>query len=198
MQRALLRIHRWSLIDADLTFGLLRHLARAWIDHERGGDMAAKMVADVPNKTMEVDDALREMPLEQFMAEHGHRSFSLDIAEPTFAEEPEKVTRMKGATRDRFARRRTASRDENIPSLLVARSDPSSFWKRAVFGAVLALAPQLSRAARGRALLLAKVARGVATFVLAASRPADERWSDRIPQCSLLCDAPGTRGLRKQ
>lgn len=92
IHRDLLRIHRWSLIDADLTFGLLKRLAGS-------NDAAAGLVAGVPNKTMEVDTALRQiadgkLQMADFLVEHGHRSFSLDIAVPTFADDPSQVTRM--------------------------------------------------------------------------------------------------------
>ncbi|MBI5031080.1 MAG: hypothetical protein HZB51_11170 [Chloroflexi bacterium] len=91
LHRDLLRIHRWSLMDADLTFGLLKRLV--------GSDDAAYLVADVPNKTMEVDAALRQMTndklqMTKFLEDHGHRSFSLDIAVPTFADDPSQVTRL--------------------------------------------------------------------------------------------------------
>ena len=89
IHRNLLRIHRWSLMDADLTFGVLKRLV--------GSIDVACLVADVPNKTMQVDAALRaitndKLPMAKFLAEHGHRSFSLDIAVPTFADEPSQVT----------------------------------------------------------------------------------------------------------
>lgn len=118
--RDLLRIHRWSLTHADLTFGLLKRLARAWIDREHGGEAAARLAAGAPNKTLQVDAALRDLavrlrPLldaqpaasgvellqaadadtraafDAFLTEHGHRSFSLDIAYPTFRDDPEQV-----------------------------------------------------------------------------------------------------------
>ena len=95
--RQVLRIHRWSLTDADLTFGLLKRLVAAWIDRAHANEIAAQLVADVPNKTLEVDAALGEIgnwKLETFLAEHGHRSFSLDIAIPTFAEEPAQIERL--------------------------------------------------------------------------------------------------------
>ncbi len=93
LHRGVLRIHRWSLIDADLSFGLLKRFV--------GGERAAQWVADVPNKTLEVDADLRSLPREQFLAKHGHRSFSLDIAVPTFVEEPEQVERLKQTNDER-------------------------------------------------------------------------------------------------
>ncbi len=87
IHRAFLRIHRWSLIDADLMLGLLKRLVGS-------SEAAARLVADVPNKTLEVDLDLRRLPLADFLAQHGHRSFSLDIAVPTFADEPGQVLKL--------------------------------------------------------------------------------------------------------
>lgn len=137
LHRGVLRIHRWSLIDADLTFGLLKRLVAMWIDREHVNEIVAQLVADVPNKTLEVDTALRALTKDEkrkteewqaFLAEHGHRSFSIDIAVPTFAEEPEQVTRLLHTTDDRRPMTTTA---------FVLR--PSSFVKRALFDWVLAL-----------------------------------------------------------
>ncbi|MBI5649761.1 MAG: hypothetical protein HZC40_04830 [Chloroflexi bacterium] len=108
LHRRVLRIHRWSLLHADLTYGLLKRIA--------GNEIAARAVAGVPNKTLEVDAALRqwsraitrlpenEQPakasnpsdsaLNAFLAEHGHRSFSIDIAVPTFADDPAQIARL--------------------------------------------------------------------------------------------------------
>ncbi len=113
LHRALLRIHRWSLTYADLFFGLLKRAT--------GAERAERLVAHTPNKTVEIDNALRELarllpnrerarPLDalpaapedqefvrafdEFLAVHGHRSFSLDIAQPTFAETPDSVLEM--------------------------------------------------------------------------------------------------------
>ena len=121
IHRELLRIHRWSLMDADLTFGLLKRLV--------GSNDAACLVAGVPNKTMEVDAALRaitnrQLPITEFLAEHGHRSFSLDIAVPTFAEEPEQITRLLKNTEDGKRKTKDAS------SSFIFH--PSSFSKRAL------------------------------------------------------------------
>jgi len=143
IHRACLRIHRWSLMDADLTFGLLKR----WVGHET----AARLVADVPNKTMQVDSDLRRLPMEQFLAQHGHRSFSLDIAVPTFAEEPAQIARLgrttkdegrgtedKGrATKDEGRRTEDEGRRTDDESFVVR---PSSWVKRATFDAVLSLA----------------------------------------------------------
>jgi phosphohistidine swiveling domain-containing protein len=135
IHRAFLRIHRWSLMDADLTFGLLKRLTRAWISAEQGDEIAARLVADVPNKTLQVDQALHELAnskFQLFLAEHGHRSFSLDIAVPTFAEEPEQVMRLMQSTKD------PRPQTENLLPSSVLR--PRSFVKRAIFNWILNLA----------------------------------------------------------
>ncbi|MCI0477112.1 MAG: hypothetical protein L0Y55_12755, partial [Anaerolineales bacterium] len=65
--------------------------------------------------------------------EHGHRSFSLDIAVPTFAEEPEQVARLLQMTDDE--RRKTEDEDQLSSFIL----HPSSFGARVIFDWVLAL-----------------------------------------------------------
>lgn len=135
IHRDLLRIHRWSLIDADLTYGLLKR----WVGHET----AARLVADVPNKTMEIDRDLNELTLPEFLNKHGHRSFSLDIAVPTFAEEPAQVERLMQRTDDE--RRKTEDRNPSsskgwlfdaILSLarhyLALREDQRYYWQKSL------------------------------------------------------------------
>ncbi len=130
--RHLLRIHRWSLMHADLTFGILRRLMRAWVDREHGAEMAARWVAGVPNKTGEVDAALRDLAEQvgeaaqsgttfeefkaraademldacrDFVVKHGHRSFSLDLAVPTFADDPDQILHLlRGIDREHHGR----------------------------------------------------------------------------------------------
>lgn len=105
----LLHIHRWSLTYADVFYKLL---------HELTGANAQDLISGVPNKTSEVNQALSELAhasspldarllerishgeplnaqevktaqaLDLFLAEHGHRAFSLDIAQPTFRDDP--------------------------------------------------------------------------------------------------------------
>ena len=136
IHRNFLRIHRWSLMDADLTFGLLKRLSRAWINAEQGDEIAARLVADVPNKTMEIDAALRKLNSEfkiqnsdyqAFLAEHGHRSFSLDIAVPTFAEAPEQIARLQITD----SRRQTVDFSSSLnlhPSSFVLPRSPGCRW----------------------------------------------------------------------
>jgi phosphohistidine swiveling domain-containing protein len=104
-----LHIHRWSLTYADLLYKMLAK----WADGH-----AQELMSHVPNKTREVNAeiaalAQRSLPLsaellqrigshgpmndaEQktadalaaFLDRHGHRAFSLDIAQPTFRDDP--------------------------------------------------------------------------------------------------------------
>jgi pyruvate,water dikinase len=163
LHRGVLRIHRWSLIDAELTFGLLKRLVAAWIDREHTNEILARLVADVPNKTLEVDAALRALAQDEgrrtndegrktndegrrtndewaaFLAEHGHRSFSVDIAVPTFAEAPEQIERLLLTLDDEGRRTNDEGRTTNdtpLSSLLSL----SSFPKRVLFNWVLTLA----------------------------------------------------------
>jgi pyruvate,water dikinase len=105
----LLHIHRWSLTYADLFYKLLSLLV---------GDTALALMSRVPNMTRRVNRellALGQMspppsaeliqkwragalltPVEQptanalgeFLDRHGHRAFSLDIAQPTYRDDP--------------------------------------------------------------------------------------------------------------
>lgn len=105
----LLHIHRWSLTYADLFYRLLSIWA---------GDSSQALMSRVPNKTREVNEelaALAQMSpppsaewitrwqagetltqaeestasaLEAFLERHGHRAFSLDIADPTYRDAP--------------------------------------------------------------------------------------------------------------
>ncbi len=171
LHRGVLRIHRWSLIDAELTFGLLKRLVAAWIDRERVNEIIARLVADVPNKTLEVDAALQALmkdevrrtndegqrtndEWETFLAEHGHRSFSVDIAVPTFAEAPEQIARLLQMTDDEGRTtedERRGTNDEGrrtddsplsslISPLSSFISPLSPFPKRILFNWVLSLA----------------------------------------------------------
>ncbi|HZQ07535.1 MAG TPA: PEP-utilizing enzyme, partial [Anaerolineae bacterium] len=109
LDRQLLRIHRWSLTYADVFYKILAQ----WT-----GDLAQSLISNVPNKTREVNQelgALAQLPapltaelleriqnhapldaqekrtadaLKQFLERHGHRAFSLDLAHPTFTDDP--------------------------------------------------------------------------------------------------------------
>lgn len=119
LHRGVLQIHRWSLLHADLTYGLLKRIG--------GNEIAARAVAGVPNKTLEVNAALRELPRDQFLAQHGHRSFSIDIAAPTFADDPAQIERLLAQVSD-------------SPAHASKKIAPRGFWRRAMFDTVLPLA----------------------------------------------------------
>ncbi len=133
IHRDFLRIHRWSLMDADLTFGLLKR----WVGHEA----AAQLVAEVPNKTMEIDHDLNVLALSEFLNKHGHRSFSLDIAVPTFAEAPAQVKRLRQMMQDQRRRIPAEERETQIrltPIVALARrytgmrEDQRYYWQKAL------------------------------------------------------------------
>ncbi len=97
----LLSIHRWSLTHADLFYSLLRQLLKRWLGMERAGRLAAQLTTGSPNKSLEMNRVLQSLRTEAdwqtFMDAYGHRSFSLDIQEPSFAEEPEQIWALAGA-----------------------------------------------------------------------------------------------------
>jgi len=99
----LLSLHRWSLTLADLAYSLLRRLMRRWVRTPECQLLAAQLVTALPSKSIQMDMALQHISqlndesqrvaaLESFLAQFGHRSFSLDIYHPTFADEPSQVT----------------------------------------------------------------------------------------------------------
>jgi phosphohistidine swiveling domain-containing protein len=120
LNRDLLALHRWSLTHADLWYSLLRRLAAAWLGAEAGA-FCARLVAGEPNKSLEVAAALQRLAdlarreglapndfaaalapnsssfgefataFAAFLADYGHRSFSLDIVQPPFAADPAQV-----------------------------------------------------------------------------------------------------------
>lgn len=98
----LLSLHRWSLTCADLTYTLLRRLIKAWVQREDASFLCNALVTGMPNKTLEVDRALHALAQTQdatafhqafadFLKYYGHRSFSLDIYHPPFADQPSQV-----------------------------------------------------------------------------------------------------------
>lgn len=109
LNRRLLSLHRWSLTHAELTYTLLQRLLAAWVGAEQGRKWSAQLTAGLPNKSVEMDQALWELAgqlahsskssgalasdplLAAFLERFGHRSFSLDIHRPTFAEQPSQL-----------------------------------------------------------------------------------------------------------
>jgi phosphohistidine swiveling domain-containing protein len=101
--RELLSIHRWSLMAADLAVPLLSRLVGSWVSPGRRSELSALLLSGVPNKSLELDQALRDLAGEtdpggvavlDFMAKYGHRSFYLDLYQPTYADDPERVLRL--------------------------------------------------------------------------------------------------------
>lgn len=58
LSRRLLRLHRWSLTYAEISYTLLRRMVRAWINYDRAGELCAILVGGVPNKSTESDTRL--------------------------------------------------------------------------------------------------------------------------------------------
>ncbi len=101
--RELLGIHRWSLMAADLAVPLLSRLVGSWVSLDRGPELSALLLSGVPNKSLELDQALRGLAGEtdpdgvavrDFLAKYGHRSFYLDLYQPTYADDPGQVLRL--------------------------------------------------------------------------------------------------------
>ena len=103
--RRLLEIHRWSLTDAEVWYSLLRRIARLRFGDERGAVFSAHAVENLGDYSVELNRALAEIAdlaqdptseafhtaLQRFLRDHGHRSFSLDLIRPNFAEDPSQV-----------------------------------------------------------------------------------------------------------
>ncbi len=148
------KIHRWSLTYADLLYRLLARLAP---------DQVQVLISNVPNRTREMNQELEELgqigarlglhfdsdpaiaealsnrefaaAIERFVRVHGHRSFSLDIAVPTFREDPAQFLRLLASP----ARRSPAP----APDWRAARDEARQqrpAWQRPWFDAVLAFA----------------------------------------------------------
>ncbi len=91
----LLSIHRWSLTHADIFYSALRRMLKAWLGDRSGSRLSALLISGLPSKSIELNRALQDVVTqadwEAFVVAYGHRSFSLDIFHPTFAEEPERI-----------------------------------------------------------------------------------------------------------
>jgi phosphohistidine swiveling domain-containing protein len=149
--RELLGIHRWSLMAADLAVPLLRRLVGRWVSRERQAVLCSQLLSGLPNKSLEMDRALRQLAEEpgpgttgwrDFLTAYGHRSFSLDIYHPTFSDAPEQVSRLlkvAGQEPDptaRVAEREAAEREAR--TAIVSRS--LGRFKLFTFDQVLTLA----------------------------------------------------------
>lgn len=101
--RALLRIHRWSLTYAELWYALLRRFATALVGSRQANDLAVAAVSHLNDQSMRMNRAMaalrRELAegnpadvvLPRFLEEFGHRSFSLDIVRPPFSADASQV-----------------------------------------------------------------------------------------------------------
>ena len=108
--RRLLQIHRWSLTYAEVWYSLLRKAATWLIGPGRASSFCAEAVANLDDYSVQLNRALRQLAarskssdhgkfrkaLAEFLVEHGHRSFSLDVIRPTFADDPSQVMRLIG------------------------------------------------------------------------------------------------------
>jgi pyruvate,water dikinase len=150
----LLALHRWSLTHADLTYSLLRRLVRAWSKHQDPAGLCARLVTGLPNKSLEMDDALRDLAqiedrtalstaLEAFLIRYGHRSFHLDIYHPSFADHPEQVLDVLKQLRSesqRPAEERTTDRRMAVQSMHQSLGGgPLGWLKRALVDHVMRL-----------------------------------------------------------
>lgn len=103
--RRLLMIHRWSLTHAEISYSLLRRLARLLLGREHASVLCAQVVEHLGDYSVHFNRALdglarqsseMEQPgfqaaLHGFLEQYGHRSFSLDIMRPNFAADPTQV-----------------------------------------------------------------------------------------------------------
>jgi len=112
----LLSLHRWSLTLADLTYTLLRRLARLWLRIDNAATLCTHLVTGLPNKSLEMDRALCHLSelvdtsaftdaFAAFLTRYGHRSFHLDIYHPSFADEPNQVMELLSSLRRRDEQR---------------------------------------------------------------------------------------------
>jgi phosphohistidine swiveling domain-containing protein len=148
--RELLGIHRWSLTAADLTLAILRRIVRE-------GDLFSRLLAGLPNKSVEMDWALYDLResasgedfqsllWQDFLARYGHRSFGLDLYYPTFADDPTQVERLLEAlppTPPDLVARTTDRQIAEDEARAVLSTRPLGRLRRWVFDHVLALAHQ--------------------------------------------------------
>ncbi|MBN1465220.1 hypothetical protein JXA02_05625 [candidate division KSB1 bacterium] len=93
-----LSIHRWSITFADIFSSLLIRFLRAIEVVDDG--VLTNLLNAPDNETMKANKSLLRLDLadsravHRFLAEYGHRSESLDIARPTWAEEGQRIAEM--------------------------------------------------------------------------------------------------------
>lgn len=154
----LLKLHRWSITFAELLYHFLILLIRNWLPQLNADQIVAALHRGIPgNKTVEMNIELwelsRAMPQNwnRFLAKWGHRSNSLDIAVPTFAEDIDYLRRLiqpllslpsnaspksrqMNFEQQRLQQRRVVS--ENLSQ------QPWGFWKRQFFAMLLTWSEQ--------------------------------------------------------
>ncbi|HOW67835.1 MAG TPA: PEP/pyruvate-binding domain-containing protein [Candidatus Paceibacterota bacterium] len=136
LNAGLLRIHRWSLMHADLWYSLLRRLLNRWMGGERGTLLAARLVTGLSNKSLELNQALARCDTaadwEVFLRHYGHRSFCLDIYDPTFAESPSlaKAIQQHGFSNRRGRSFGEDSEDAEAELTRVFSGVPGGGWRR--------------------------------------------------------------------
>ncbi len=154
LNRELLSLHRWSLTDADLTYSLLRRLVRAWAEEKEAAQLSTRLVAGLPNKSLETNRALQQLAriadpaafreaLDAFLQTYGHRSFHLDIYYPTFADDPAQVLELVERVREvdhaiGVEKQQRALAKDRVHALCGA--GPAGWLKRAIFDHLLDLA----------------------------------------------------------
>jgi phosphohistidine swiveling domain-containing protein len=117
----LLRIHRWSLNYAEVFTALLARLITRWTTLPPE-EVQTYLVSSGTSPTVETDRWLRQLAqhegdqvlLDVFLAQFGHRSFSLDLMAPRYADDPAQVwaaaRRLAGDSADQRAHERTHQR----------------------------------------------------------------------------------------
>jgi len=208
LNRQLLTLHRWSLTHAELWYSLLRRLIGGWIDPTQRTSLGSALVAEVPNKSVELDQALWrlaaicgapdfEVALKEFLAHYGHRSFSLDLCEPPFNVEPAQALQLVGQLRG-------ASMREGPLHPQEALSRARKALRRRIWG-LAALAtlppggargPPLHGPAGGSAPLLAADTGLHPPPLPAAGPPSSSRGGSSGPWGALLRHLGGATGSR--
>jgi pyruvate,water dikinase len=134
----LLRLHRWSLMHADLWYSLLRRTLIRWIGIEKGAALAARLVSGLSNKSLELNQALARCETDgdwdTFFRRYGHRSFCLDIYDPTFADCPSlaKAMRRHGFSGLTGQSLKEGPEDLDAELCRALSTLPGSFWRRSV------------------------------------------------------------------
>jgi pyruvate,water dikinase len=150
----LLSLHRWSLTLADVSYSLLRRILQRWVEPQRGQEMATQIVTGLPNKSLQMNRALRQLAglgesqraaaLKSFLMDFGHRSFHLDLYYPTFADDPSQVTRLVDQITERGGEPQTDLRGQRGRALdevdIALGSGPLSALKRVLLKHIVGLA----------------------------------------------------------